>query len=143
MTKKPASSKKDIQVTISGGVNGQVAVGENISQQQQVGVTAVSAAELAEFRELLKQLQAKIISETPPDKKEAALERVQELEQAITEEKPDLSTMEYVKNWFGKNVPALAGAVTSVVVHPIVGRLVETGGDLLVSEFQRRFGSSS
>jgi hypothetical protein len=48
--------------------------------------------------------------------------------------------MEYVKNWFRKNVPALAGMVTSVVVHPIVGKLVEAGGDMLVKDFNKRFG---
>ena len=70
------------------------------------------------------------------------MERVDELEQAITEEKPDLSTMEYVKNWFVRNLPGLAGTVTSVVVHPIVGKLVEAGGDALVGEFRRRFGGT-
>jgi len=42
---------------------------------------------------------------------------VDKLEQAITERKPDLSTMEYVRNWFGKHIPGLAGAVVSVVVR--------------------------
>ena len=68
---------------------------------------------------------------------------MKELEQAVTEKKPDLSTMEYVRSWFLKNLPGLAGAVTSVVVHPIVGKLVEAGGDALVSEFRRRFGDTS
>ena len=89
----------------------------------------------------MKELRTKVEAEAEPEKKDAALERVAELEQAIVEEKPDLSTMEYVKKWFGKNLPGLAGAVTSVVVHPIVGKLVEAGGEALVSEFHRRFGS--
>ena len=63
-----------------------------------------------------------------------------ELEQAITERKPHLSTMEYVRNWFGKHIPGLAGAVVSVVVHPIVGKLVEAAGDLLAVDFRKRFG---
>jgi hypothetical protein len=48
--------------------------------------------------------------------------------------------MEYVKNWFTKNVPGLAGAVTSVVVHPVVGKLVSAAGEAISSEFKRRFG---
>jgi hypothetical protein len=48
--------------------------------------------------------------------------------------------MEYVKRWFVKNLPGLAGAVTSIVVHPIVGKLVEAAGDALAAEFRRRFG---
>lgn len=79
-------------------------------------------------------------AEAPPEKKEAALERVQELEEAVTAEKPDLTTMEYVKQWFVKNLPGLAGAVTGVVVNPIVGKLVEAAGDALAAEFRRRFG---
>jgi len=65
---------------------------------------------------------------------------VQELEEAVTAEKPDLTTMEYVKQWFVKNLPGLAGAVTGVVVNPIVGKLVEAAGDALAAEFRRRFG---
>ena len=48
--------------------------------------------------------------------------------------------MEYVRNWFVKNVPTMAGAVTSIVINPIVGRLVQAGGDVLASDFKRRFG---
>ena len=65
-----------------------------------------------------------------------------ELQQAVAEEKPDLTTMEYVRNWFAKNVPALAGAVTGVIVNPIVGKLVEAAGETLSEEFRRRFGST-
>jgi len=53
---------------------------------------------------------------------------------------PDLTTMEYVKKWFVKNLPALAGSVTSLVVHPVVGKLVTAAGDAAVAEFNRRFG---
>jgi hypothetical protein len=48
--------------------------------------------------------------------------------------------MEYVRDWFAKNIPTMAGAVTAVVVNPIVGRLVQAGGDTLVADFNRRFG---
>lgn len=65
---------------------------------------------------------------------------MEELKEAVTAEKPDLTTIEYVKGWFVKNLPDLAGAVTSVVVHPIVGKLVEAASDALAAEFRRRFG---
>ncbi len=96
---------------------------------------------MEELRQLLDQLRSKVESETPADKKDATLERVKELEQAVTDKKPDLSTMEYVRNWFVKNLPGVAGAVVSVVVHPIVGRLVEAAGDALTSDFKKRFGA--
>jgi len=135
--RKPSSGT---QITIRGNVSGQVAVGENISQSGVDVRNSVSAAELAELGQLLKELRVKVESEVPASERSAALEQLNSLEQAVTEKKPDLSVMESVRDWFGKNLPALAGAVTSLVVHPIVGKLVEAGGDLLSKEFQRRFG---
>ncbi|HHS98224.1 MAG TPA: hypothetical protein ENK08_10095 [Chloroflexi bacterium] len=135
-------SGDEIRATISGDVSGQVAVGKGIIQTQ---VTAearpeVTEEDLAALRQMLAELKEKVAAEAPPEKKEAALERVQELEEAVTAEKPDLTTMEYVKQWFVKNLPGLAGAVTGVVVNPIVGKLVEAAGDALAAEFRRRFG---
>jgi hypothetical protein len=51
--------------------------------------------------------------------------------------------MEYVRQWFGRNLPKLAGVVGSVVVHPIVGALVQAAGETLAAEFRMRFGTSS
>jgi hypothetical protein len=41
---------------------------------------------------------------------------------------------------FGRltKLPALAGMVTGVLVHPTVGRLVAAAGDLVADEFRRR-----
>src|SRR3970040_1832140 len=119
--RKPSSGT---QITIRGNVSGQVAVGENISQSGVDVRNSVSAAELAELGQLLKELRVKVESEVPASERSAALEQLNSLEQAVTEKKPDLSVMESVRDWFGKNLPALAGAVTSLVVHPIVGKLV-------------------
>lgn len=140
--RKRSKTAEGIQVTVGGDVSGQLAAGENITQVSTKS-GEVTKAELEELRQLLATLRARIEAEAQPDKKDAALERVEELEQAITEKKPDLSTMEYVRNWFVKNLPGLAGGVTSVVVHPIVGKLVEAGGAALVGEFRRRFGGTS
>jgi len=131
-----------IRATISGDISGQVAVGKGITQVQSIGATRpqITEADLAKLRQILTDLQAKVAAEALPEKKDAALERVKELEEALTAEEPDLTTMEYVKGWFVKNLPGLAGAVTSVVVHPIVGKLVEAAGDALAAEFRRRFG---
>lgn len=131
-----------IRATISGDISGQVAVGKGITQTQTIGVARpqVTETELAELRQALADLKAKVAAEALPDKKIAALERVEELEEAITAEEPDLSTMEYIKRWFVKNLPDLAGAVTSVVVHPIVGKLAEAAGEAVAAEFRRRFG---
>jgi hypothetical protein len=135
-------SSDSIRGTISGDVSGQAAIGKNITQRQAVGASRaeVTEADHAELQEIFASLKAQIAAEAPPDKKAAALERVNELNEAITAKEPDLTTMDYVKRWFTKNIPALAGAVTSVVVHPIVGKIVEAAGEGLASEFRRRFG---
>ncbi len=134
------TSRSDINVTIDGNISGQVAVGQNINQTQTVVHSSVTSQEMDELRGLLAQLRTKVESETPAEQKDAALERVDELELAVTDKKPDLSTMEYVRNWFVKNLPGVAGAVVSIVVHPIVGKLVEAAGDALTSDFKKRFG---
>jgi hypothetical protein len=131
---------QSISATISGDVSGQVAVGNNIHQSRSEIHQTVTSGEMQELQIMLAKLKSQVEAEAPADKRAAALERVDELEQAITEKKPDLSTMEYVKNWFGKHIPGLAGAVVSVVVHPIVGKLVEAAGDLLAVDFRKRFG---
>ena len=133
---------KRVTSNITGDVSGQVAVGTDIEQRQSLGGSAseVSEAELAELRQLLKALQTRVAAEAPVEKREAALERVAELEEAVTTPEPDLTTMEYVKQWFARHLPSLAGAVTSVVVNPIVGKLVGAAGDAAVNEFRRRFG---
>lgn len=138
---KDKESGDSFQVNITGDTSGQVAVGKGISQVQSVGAPAslVTEEDISELRAVIADLRTELEEKAPPEQREAALERLQELEEAVTAEKPDLTTMEYVKGWFGKNLPAVAGSVTSIVIHPIVGKLVETGGDALAAEFRRRF----
>ncbi|MGI5259398.1 hypothetical protein [Streptomyces angustmyceticus] len=67
-------------------------------------------------------------------------ERLAELEEAVADGEPDVPVMVYVRGWFARQLPALAGAVTSLIVHPVVGRLVQQAGDGVVAEFRRHFG---
>jgi hypothetical protein len=131
-------------VTVSGPVSGQVAIGNGINQTNMLGVAKpeVTQADLDELHRMLAEMKTQLKLEAAPDQQAAALERMDELEEAVTAEKPDLTTMEYVKRWFVKHVPELAGAVTSVIIHPIVGKLVEAAGDGLAAEFRRRFGAA-
>lgn len=142
MSRKQKQLKDAIQVNIKGNVSGQIAIGNNNTQTQSDVHYSVTVQEMDGLRQILNELRTKVEAIAEPENKISALEQVQKLEQAITAKKPSLSKMEKVKNWFGKNAPALAGAVTSVIVHPIVGKLVEAGGDMLVKEFQERFGNS-
>jgi hypothetical protein len=132
--------------TVTGDVSGQVAIGSGIRQSWSVGVPPErpSEDELAGFRQALEELRAQVAAAAPtPEVQAAAAERVSELEAAAIPAEggePDLTTMEYVKKWFVKNLPSLAGSVTSLVVHPVVGKLVTAAGDAAVAEFNRRFG---
>jgi hypothetical protein len=132
--------------TVTGDVSGQVAIGSGIRQSWTVGAPPEKPTEdeLAGFRQALEELRAQVAAAAPtPEVAASAAERVAELESAVMPAEggePDLTTMEYVKKWFVKNLPVLAGSVTSLVVHPVVGKLVTAAGDAAVAEFNRRFG---
>ncbi len=141
--KEPGQGGGD-RITV-GDVSGQVAIGSDIRQSWTVGAPPErpTEAELADFRRMLEELRAKVSAAAPaPGVEAAATERVKELEAAVVAEggTPDLTTMEYVRNWFLKNLPSLGEAVASVFVHPVVGKLVGAAGDAAVAEFNRRFG---
>lgn len=107
-----------ISANISGDVSGQIAVGKNISQVHQSGPLQpleVTPTELEELKGVFKVLKAQISTSTAPERRASALERVDELEEAVTADKPDLTTVEYVKQWFVKHLPALSGAVTGMI----------------------------
>ena len=119
----------------------QVAVGHHIKQSQVHGAPPVmTEEEMAQLRQMFDELKTRIAQDVPPAAKEKALERVDELQEAVTAKEPDLTTMEYVRNWFVKNLPSVAGSVVGLIVHPLVGKLVEVGGDALASTFRKRFG---
>jgi hypothetical protein len=136
---KQSKPKDGINVNIKGDISGQIVVGTNNTVTRSIQNAGVTTAELEDLQKLLLELKDKIQAQAPADQKNAALERVNELEQAMLEKKPDLSTMEYVKNWFGKHLPGLAGTVVGVLVHPVVGKLVEAAGDAVADEFKKRF----
>jgi hypothetical protein len=134
----------NITANFNGSINGgQFAIGNGNTQ---IAVMAppsrTSPPDLESLRQELAALKQRISAEAPGDRMDKALEKVIELEEAVTAEEPDLSTMEYVRGWFGKHLPNLAGAVHGVIMNPTVGRLVETAGDALANEFRRRFGTA-
>lgn len=128
-----------ISANISGNVSGQVAVGKQIDQRQALGDSAVAAlsdVELAQLRQAFADLRAQVAAAAPPETATAAVERVDELEQALLAERPDLTTVQYVTRWFRTKLPSVAGAVVGLVVHPLVGRLVESTGTMLADELR-------
>jgi hypothetical protein len=135
----PEPEQQRISATISNVSGGQVAVGGTVSQTQTtVSAAPVSEADLAGLLEQFAALRSEVLAD--PDTPDAAAEKLDELQAAVTAEQPELSTMEYVRDWFVKHAPKFAGAVVALVVNPVVGALVGAGGELLASEFKRRFG---
>lgn len=129
-----------ISGTVTGDVPGQVAIGKEIHQAHVVGEGRpdISDAEREDLRRAFAELRAQVAATAPAESKDSALERVDELEEAVTADEPDISTMEYVKRWFARKLPGIVGTVTGVLVHPVVGKLVHAAGEAAVSEFNRR-----
>jgi len=136
---KRKQSGDDIEAQISGSVQGQVAIGRGITQQQSAGNMSAGPTpeERLELRQAILALRAQVAALAPPEQRAQALERIGELDEAISAGEPDVTTMRYVRGWFAKNLPGLAGAVVGVVVHPVVGKLVEAAGDAAVAQFQQ------
>jgi hypothetical protein len=138
-----------ISVSIGGSVQegGQVGVGHDIHQTSvrttTEGRTPVTEADLAELRRAVEAVKAQIVAQVPQEQQAAALERVDELQEAVVTETLDLTTLQYVRAWFGKNVPKLAGSVTGLIIHPVVGKIVEAAGELAASQFRALFGETS
>ncbi|MGE5373463.1 MAG: hypothetical protein ACM3XO_00280 [Bacteroidota bacterium] len=130
------------EINISGISNSQIAIGPGNTQSQsfQVVNAQVTQADLQALHALIEDLKQQVTATATPELKDKAIERASELELAITAPKADLTTMEYVRNWFIKTLPQLAGAVSALVVHPIVGKIVEVSGEAIASEFKRKFG---
>jgi hypothetical protein len=141
--RKPSVGGDYIQATIGDNVH-QVAVGKDIVQQQHIGGSVeITETDLEQVRQLFAELKQQIEQAAPPEKKSAAMERVSELENELASKKPTLTTFEYVRSWFGKNLPSLLGAVTSVLVNPIVGKVVEAAGEIAAGELKRHFGQQA
>jgi hypothetical protein len=136
------------RVTIGGSADkGQIVVGGDHNTQIDYGSVGAPppGADVAELRrtvdDLVAQLRAQITAEAPDEKRTAALERVDELRDAVLAEEPEPTTIDYVRRWFSRNLPKLAGAVTGLIINPVVGQVVAAAGELAAGEFRRLFGA--
>lgn len=131
-----------IHGVVSGTVSGPVAIGKDIRQRQQTGDVdvKVTEAELGELRQAFADLRRQVAEAAPAEEREKAVEMVDEMERDTIADEPKPITIRYVRDWLLENVPDAAGAVLSIVVHPIVGKLVSAAGDRVVAEFQQLLG---
>jgi hypothetical protein len=111
----------------------QVVIGDYATVSQTVGL---SAAETAELRNVFEGLRSTVAEQAPADKREAALSEAAELEAAIVTDRPQPDRVRQALTWFKKNAPQLAGAVLSVVVNPLVGKIAEGAGQAIADQFR-------
>jgi hypothetical protein len=129
-----------VSMKIGGDLSGQVAIGQDIHQARSTtrmssDVTGSDFVELAaEFARVRQQLAV-----LPRDIAKQAERRLGELEEVVTSAQPDVGKMADVRGWFARKVPSLASAVTRLVVHPIVGKVVAAAGDSIAADFHDRF----
>jgi hypothetical protein len=112
----------------------QFVVGDYNTVSQRRGL---SPAQTAELRAIFADLRSSVAEGAPDELRDQAVAKADELERALDSEEPDLGTMRRVLRWFKEHVPQLAGAVVSVVVNPIVGKLVEGAGSAIADEFHQ------
>ena len=122
-----------------GSVSGPVHTGKGDIVIERWEARGVTAEDVEALRSLFGDLRARVAAEAPPEMADEAQQQVDELEEAATAEKPDVSRMKRVRDWFVEHLPSIAGGVTSLLVNPILGKVVEAAGDLTAGELRRRF----
>ncbi len=118
-------------------VSGQAAIGKDITQTQIQ--SPPTAEELQQLAAAFAALRDEVERDAPPEVREEAIKQAEVLEKATTGPKPDVSAMASARRWFLEHAPKLFGAVTSVIVNPIVGKVVQAAGDAIASEYRRHF----
>ncbi len=137
MTKQGAGDTLETHI---GSVSGPAHTGKGNILIEHWETGGVAAADLEALRDLFAGLRGRVAAEAPPALADEAQAQVKALEKAATAEKPDLSAMERVRDWFVEHLPSIAGSVTALLVNPILGKVVEAAGDLAAGELRRRFG---
>jgi hypothetical protein len=121
-------------VSFSGQISGgQFVVGDHNTAIQRLGLTP---AEIQQLTATLAGFHAQVAEQAPPEVRDAALAQAGELEEAV--KNGDVSRLKQAALWFARNAPRVGEAVASLVLTPIVGRLVGVAGDALVAELGLR-----
>jgi hypothetical protein len=126
------------------GPGAQVAIGEQIEQTVVQAPAELTDDERTEIEQLLAELKRQLGElDLPERKKHVAQDLVEELETELTrtDAPPNANTLQYAGDWLLRNIPALAGTLSGLFVHPVVGKVVEAAGDLATGWIRMRFGS--
>lgn len=132
-----------VSISVGGSNFGAIWAGDQnrvIVNAKTGATTTLTAEDIRSLSNAITELRDRVASEAPPAEREAALGQVAQLQAAILPQ-PKVSRMEEVRDWFIKHLPSMLGAVTTLFVNPILGKIVEAGGEMAASAFQKRFGS--
>lgn len=132
-------ARDDITARITGDVSGQVALGSSIRQVQR-DTDAPTAPNPNAVRAVLAALRCDIAREAPGDLRDGAVERAEELEQAVLSEEMDVTTIAYVTRWFARRVPDLGRRVAGAFADPAVARMLDGARSGLASELRASLG---
>lgn len=86
--------------------------------------------EFAGVRELIERLDG--VGER---EKGAAVDRLEELQTAVTDDEPDVRAMGRVRAWFAEKLPEALDAVTGLLLLPTVALLAQAAGDETAAAF--------
>jgi len=111
----------------------QIVMGDYNTVSQRVGLTP---EETAELRATFSDMRTTVARDAPPERRDEALAQADELERAVVAEQPEPDRIRKVLRWFRDNAPQLAGAVVSVVINPLVGKVVEGAGEAIADQFR-------
>ena len=111
----------------------QFVTGDYNTVAQQVGL---SPQDVEALRAAFADMRAQVAAGAPPELREQAAEQALEVERAVVSDEPDPGRARRALRWFREHLPQLAGTVASVLVNPIVGKVVETAGDAVAKEFR-------
>jgi len=137
MTNQPGD-RHTVTANISGVSGGSVVVGHTIHDSSvKIYGTPVTAQDLEALRSQLATMREAIVAD--PETPDVAAEKLDELESAVTSPAPSLSTMEYVRDWFGNHAPKFSESLKRLLTGPLVLKFVEAGGETIAKEFLRRF----
>jgi hypothetical protein len=112
----------------------QVVIGDYNIVTQKAGLSPEEAAKL---RGVFADFRSSVEAEAPPERRDEAVAQAEELERAVVSEQPDVGRVRKVLRWFRDNAPQLTGAVVSVVVNPLVGKVIEGAGEAIADQFKQ------